>query len=50
VYNLETKAICCHTHFGLFLGSYWTWGGGEGLEEEEVGIFVDYILQFLMQY
>jgi hypothetical protein len=34
----------CHTQFGQFLGSHQTLVGGE------VGIFVDSILQFLMQY
>jgi hypothetical protein len=27
-YYLETKAICCHTHFGPFLDSHQTLGGG----------------------
>jgi hypothetical protein len=40
MYFIETKAIGCHTKFGQFLGSYQTLG------EEEVGIFVDSILQF----
>jgi hypothetical protein len=28
MYYLETKAICCHTHFGQFLCSHQTLGGG----------------------
>jgi hypothetical protein len=27
-YYIETKAICCHTNFGQFLGSHQTLGGG----------------------
>ncbi len=30
MYCTETKAICCHPHFGLFLGSHQTLGGGGG--------------------
>jgi hypothetical protein len=30
MYNIETKAICCHSHFGQFLGSLQTLGGGGG--------------------
>jgi hypothetical protein len=44
MYFIETKAMCCHPHFGQFLGSHQT------LEEEDVGIFIDSILQFLIQY
>jgi hypothetical protein len=28
MYYIETKAICCHTHFGQFLGSHHALGGG----------------------
>ncbi len=44
MYYLETKAMCCHPHFGQFLCSHQTLG------EEEVDIIVDSILQFLMHY
>jgi hypothetical protein len=27
MFYIETKAICCHTHFGQFLGSHQTLGG-----------------------
>jgi hypothetical protein len=30
MYYIETKAICCRTSFGQFLGSYQTLGGGGG--------------------
>jgi hypothetical protein len=30
MYYVETKAICCHTQFGQFLGSQQTFGGGGG--------------------
>ncbi len=30
MYYIETKAICCHPHFGQFLGSHQTLGGGGG--------------------
>ncbi len=30
MYNIETKAICCHSHFGQFLRSLQTLGGGGG--------------------
>jgi hypothetical protein len=29
MYYMETKAICCHTHFGQFLGSRQKIGGRE---------------------
>jgi hypothetical protein len=44
LYFIETKAMCCHQHFGQFLGSHQT------LEEEDVDICIDSILQFLMLY
>jgi hypothetical protein len=28
MYYIETKAICCHIHFGQFLDSHQTLGGG----------------------
>jgi hypothetical protein len=28
MYYIETKAICCHTQFGQFLGTHQTLGGG----------------------
>jgi hypothetical protein len=37
MYYIETKAMCCHPHFGQFLGSHQTLG------EEEIDIFVDSI-------
>jgi hypothetical protein len=30
MYYLETKEICCHTHFGQFLDSHQTLGGEGG--------------------
>jgi hypothetical protein len=30
MYYIETKAICCHTQFGQFLGSHQTSGGSGG--------------------
>jgi hypothetical protein len=30
MYYIETKAICCHTKFGQFLGSQQTLRGGGG--------------------
>jgi hypothetical protein len=30
MYYIETKVVCCHTHFGQFLGSYQTLGRGGG--------------------
>jgi hypothetical protein len=30
MYYLETKAVCCHTHFVQFLGPHQTLGGGGG--------------------
>jgi hypothetical protein len=30
MYYIETKAMCCHPHFGQFLGSHQTLGEGGG--------------------
>ncbi len=30
MYHIEIKTVCCHTHFGQFLGSHQTLGGGVG--------------------
>jgi hypothetical protein len=38
MYFIETKAMCCHPHFGQFLGSHQTW------REEEVGGFCRFYL------
>jgi hypothetical protein len=46
MYYIKTKAICFYPHFGQVLGLNQT-GGEVGIFG--VGIFVDSILQFLMQ-